>query len=127
MSVELEARVRRANLITQDRHLERLYDDDLSRRLLRDVYSMKEGRMTETTDRPEPVDCRGSPKNRQLARRPILPIQPAKADPCLAPAILTAVIAIGAIVALYARDRRRTSPTHPVGDRRPVHGGAERA
>jgi hypothetical protein len=103
MSVELEARVRRANLITLDRHLERLYDDDLSPRLLRDIYSMKAGRMTETTDRPESTTVEEVPRT-ELAGRPGTPSRPLRRNPALAPAILTAVIAIGLIVAVYARE-----------------------
>jgi len=101
MSVELEARVRRANLISRDRHLERLYDDDLSRRLLRDIYSKKEGRMTETTDRPEPTTVEEVPPDEE-AFRPAPAPQPRR-SPAFVPAILTAVIAIGVIVALVAR------------------------
>ena len=102
MSVELEARVRRANLITRDRHLERLFDDELSRRLLRDVYSIKEGRMTEITDRPNPTTVEGV-HGTEDAFRPRTPSRQVR-YPALAPVILTAVIAIGVIVAVYARE-----------------------
>lgn len=101
MSVELEARVRRANLITRDRHLERLYDDDLSHRLLRDIYSKKEGRMSETTDRPEPTTVEDVSPDEEAFRPAPAPRQ--RRNPALVPAIVTAVIAIGVVVALVAR------------------------
>jgi hypothetical protein len=100
MSVELEARVRRANLISRDRHLERLYDD-LSRRLLRDIYSKKEGRMTETTDRPEPKTVEEVPREKEAFRPAPAPRQ--RRNPAFVPAIVTAVIAIGVIVAVVVR------------------------
>jgi hypothetical protein len=103
MSVELDARVRRANLITQDRHLERLYDDDLSRRLLRDIYFKSEGRVTDTTDRPEGAIVEEVPRVRQAFRAG--PTTPSgRRNPAYVPAILTAVFAIGVIVAVYARE-----------------------
>jgi hypothetical protein len=113
MSVELEARVRRANLISRDRHLERLYDDDLSRRLLRDIYSKEEGRMSETTDRPEPITVEGVPPNEEAFRPAPAPRQ--RRSPAFVPAILTAVIAIGVIVVLVARDQTPNVADTPVG------------
>ena len=98
MSVELEARVRRANLITRDRHLERLYDDDLSRRLLRDIYSKKEGRMTDTTDRPQPV-----PVPDAWIGKPSVPTRIRRASAAWGVASLVIVLAIGAIVAQVNR------------------------
>ena len=112
MSVELEARVRRANLISRDRHLERLYDDDLSRRLLRDIYSKKEGRMTETTDRPEPTTVKDVPPDEEAFRPPT---RRQRRSPAFVPAILTAVIAIGIIVALVARQPAFEVADTPVG------------
>jgi hypothetical protein len=100
MSVELEARVRRANLVSRDRHLERLYGDDLSHRLLRDVYSKKEGCMSEMTDRPE----QGTVQDVAADEKAFRPTPtPKRRSPALVPAIITAVIAIGVIVALVAR------------------------
>lgn len=101
MSVELETRVRRANLVSRDQHLERLYGDDLSHRLLRDVYSKKEGRMSEVTDRPEQGAVTDVPAD-EKAFRPT-PTPPRRRSPALVPAIVSAVIAIGVIVALVAR------------------------
>ncbi|HYJ24498.1 MAG TPA: nuclear transport factor 2 family protein [Acidimicrobiia bacterium] len=103
MSVELEARVRRANLITRDRHLERLFDDELSRRLLRDVYSIKEGRTTETTDRPEPTALEEIARSEE-AFRSGASSRPIRRRPAFVPAVLTAVIAIGIIGAVYTRE-----------------------
>jgi hypothetical protein len=100
MSADLDARVRRANLITRNHQLERLYGDDLSPRLLRDVYSKKEGRMSEITDRPEQSAIKDVPADEKTFR----PTRPSKKrSPAFVPAILTAVIAIGVIVALVAR------------------------
>jgi hypothetical protein len=101
MSVDLEARIRRANLISQDRHLERLYGDDLSHRLLRDIYSKKEGRMSEMTDRPEQVTVEDGHKGEAVGLAPKR--APSRRSPALVPAILTAVIAVCVIVALVAR------------------------
>ena len=114
MSVELEARVRRANLISRDRHLERLYDDDLSRRLLRDIDSKKEGRMTETTDRPEPMTVEEAPSTEE-AFRPDSPRRPVRQRPAFVPAILTAAIAIGLIVAVFVREPALEVADTPVG------------
>ncbi len=101
MSVELEARVRRASLVSQDLHLERLYGDDLSHRLLRDIYSKKEGRMSDMTDRPDVGTVEDVPAD-EKAFRPT-PTRPQKSSPVFVPAILTVLIAIGVIVALVAR------------------------
>jgi hypothetical protein len=102
MSVDLEARVRRANLVSRDQHLERLYGDDLSHRLLRDVYSKKEGRMSEVTDRPDQPAVQDVPVE-EKAFRPGPARSGQRRSPALVPAILTAVIGIGVIVALVAR------------------------
>jgi hypothetical protein len=101
VSVELETRVRRANLVSRDRQLDALYGNDLSHRLLRDVYSKKEGRMSEVTDRPEPGAVTDVPAD-EKAFRPT-PAPPKRRSPAFVPAILTAVIATGVIVALVAR------------------------
>jgi hypothetical protein len=101
MTVELESRVRRANLVSRDQHLERLYGDDLSHRLLRDVYSKKEGRMSEMTDRPEQVTVGEGDEGATVDLAPRR--APSRRSPALVPAVLTAVIAIGVIVALVAR------------------------
>jgi hypothetical protein len=113
MSVELEARVRRANLISRDRHLERLYDDDLSHRLLRDIYSKKEGRMSDTKDRPEPTTVEEVQPDEEAFRSAPAPRQ--QRSPAFVPAILTAVIAIGVIVVLVARDQTPDVAGTPVG------------
>jgi hypothetical protein len=101
MSVELETRVRRANLVSLDRQLERLYGNDLSHRLLRDVYSKKEGRMSEMTDRPESA-VEDVPADEKAFRPTPTPAK--QRSPAFVPAILTAVIGIGVIVALAARE-----------------------
>lgn len=53
MTPDIEARVRRANPLTDD-HLAELFGKDVSHRLLRDVYSKKEGRMTPTQPDRDP-------------------------------------------------------------------------
>jgi hypothetical protein len=108
MSVEIEARVRRANLVSQDPHLDRLYGDELSHRLLRDVYSKKEGRMSEMTDRPEQGTVQDAPVDEKAFR----PTRSTKTrSPAFVPAILTAVIAVGVIVALVARQPASVADT----------------
>lgn len=47
MTTRLESLVRKANLVTGDEQLERLFGDDVGSRLLLDVLARKEGRMTE--------------------------------------------------------------------------------
>lgn len=101
MSVEIETRVRRANLVSRDQHLERLFGADLSHRLLRDVYSIKEGRMDEMTDWSEQSAVEDVPAD-EKAFRPT-PTSPQQRSAAFVPAILSAVIAIGVIVALVAR------------------------
>jgi hypothetical protein len=101
VSVELETRVRRANLVSRDQQLDALYGNDLSHRLLRDVYSKKEGRMSEITDRPSQGTVEDVPAD-EKAFRPT-PAPHKGRNPAFVPAILTAVIAIGVIVALVAR------------------------
>lgn len=49
MSRDLEARVRRANLLSRDEQLEMLFGEDLSPLLLGRIRDLEEGRMTETT------------------------------------------------------------------------------
>lgn len=48
MSRDLEARVRRANLLSRDEQLEMLFGEDLSPQLLGRIRDLEEGRMTET-------------------------------------------------------------------------------
>ena len=68
MSVELERRVRRANMVTQDSHLEQLFDRDLTARLLLDVRAKKEGRMPDTIGSNPPTE--DSPISERTVRGP---------------------------------------------------------
>jgi hypothetical protein len=112
MSVELETRVHRANLIGVDRHLDGLYGDDISQRLLGDINSKKEGRVSEVTDRPEPITIEDAPTETGFGPAPATP--PKRRSPALVPAILTAVIAVGVIVALVARSQAPDVADPPV-------------
>jgi len=47
MSVDIESRVKRANLITRDEQLEQLFGDETSNRFLLEILAKKEGRMTD--------------------------------------------------------------------------------
>ena len=71
MSVDIESRVKRANLITRDEHLEQLFGDETSNRLLLDILAKKEGRMTD--NRP---DQQPTPEKVQTQRT--APTQPQK-------------------------------------------------
>jgi len=55
MSVDIESRVKRANLITRDEHLEQLFGDETSNRLLLDILAKKEGRMTDNRPDQQPT------------------------------------------------------------------------
>jgi hypothetical protein len=112
MSFDVETRVRRANLVSRHRQLDRLYGNDLSHRLLRDVYSKKEGRMSEMTDRPDQGAVTDAPTD-EKAFRPT-PAPRRRRSPAYVPAILTAVIAIGVIVALAARQPAPVAAETPV-------------
>lgn len=110
MSSDVEARVRRANLLARDDQLEQLFGEDLSPRLRGRMQALEEGRMTEiTTDEQsggdEPVIERtgasgsrsASPKSAPRRRR-------------LAPAALVAVVValVGVPVGMFLADN---SPT----------------
>ena len=47
MSVDIESRVKQANLITRNEQLEQLFGDETSKRLLLDILAKKESRMTD--------------------------------------------------------------------------------
>lgn len=74
MSVDIESRVKRANLITRDEHLEQLFGDETSNRFLLDILAKKEGRMTDirpdqqTTSEKVPTDgtTSGTPQRLRL-------------------------------------------------------------
>ena len=55
MSVDIESRVKRANLITRDEQLEQLFGDETSNRLLLDILAKKEGRMTDNRPDQQPT------------------------------------------------------------------------
>ena len=112
MSADVEIRVRQANLLPQAEHLDQLFDADLSKRLLRDIYAKKEGRMSDTKDRPDLVSVRDVAKTGPPAEQ--IPGPPGRI-PAWAPAILTVVIAIGVIVAVFAREPALVVADTPVG------------
>jgi len=55
MSVDVESRVKRANLIIRDEHLEQLFGDETSNRFLLDILAKKEGRMTDNRPDQQPT------------------------------------------------------------------------
>ncbi len=56
MSVDIEARVRRANPLTHTGQLEQLFGEDTSSRLFRDIHHKREGRMPDTTGNQQPTN-----------------------------------------------------------------------
>lgn len=78
MTQDLETRVRRANLVTQDEQLEQLFGEDLASRLLDHVDHLKEGRMptrkpfARTTDRETDVAVLPPTQAKIPRRRPVL-------------------------------------------------------
>jgi len=106
MSVDIESRVKRANLITRDEQLEQLFGDETSNRLLLDILAKKEGRMTDTKPdqqpTPEKVDA-------QLTEA-----QPAKRVRrfSIVLAALIAVIAVGAVI-MFTGDSESPVASNP--------------
>jgi len=69
MSVEVESRVKRANLITSYEQLDQVFGDETSNRLLLDILAKKEGRMTDI--RPDQqTTSEKVPTDRTTARTP---------------------------------------------------------
>lgn len=94
MSIDVEARIRRANLLPRDEQLEQLYDPDLSNLLLDDTRALKEGRMTRTNDRIDTQDG-------DLITEPDVEI-PGPAQPKRRRESLRPAIAIGMMIAVAA-------------------------
>ncbi len=101
MSLDIEARVRRANPLTQSDQLEQLFGEDASPRLLRDIHDSRAGRMTETTKNQQPVGVQPVPEptGRHLVsrRRP-----QGGRGPLLAVATAVVVLVIGVAAAFFA-------------------------
>jgi hypothetical protein len=69
MNVEAEARVRRANPLTQSDQLEQLFGEDASPRLLRDIHHRRVGRMTESRTNEQPTGL--EPETEPTRRDPV--------------------------------------------------------
>lgn len=111
MSRDLEALVRRANVLSRDEQLEKMFGDDLSHRLLGRIRDLEEGRMTDMTtdehyDGGEPLVEMKTNGDRGLTRAPT---SSARGGPRrLAPAALVAALAllVGVPVGLFFTDSR---------------------
>ncbi len=64
MSSDVEARLRRANLLTHDVQLEQLFGEDVSSRLRGHIRALEEDRMTETTSPHGPPTTEGGADRR---------------------------------------------------------------
>lgn len=111
MSSEVEARVRRANLLTRDDQLDQLFGEDLSHRLLGRMETLEEGRMTDTTDEQyrgtEPrIEMRsnGDSGQRAAAPRSTRP-SPRRLVPA---ALVAAVLLVAAPVGMFLADGEPT-------------------
>jgi hypothetical protein len=103
MSREIEAMVRRAELLTRDDQLEELFGDDLSHRLLRLVAAKKENRMTDTTPSAEKRAARPTPtgdpwtENRPKESGGPPPTKRGPWVPALAAAVVVALVSVGTL------------------------------
>ena len=103
MSVDIEARVRRANPLTHTEQLEQLFGEDASRRLLRDIHHKREGRMSDTTENQQPTNVQDrTPATRQKTERPTPSRGPSRKRGLLvaAAALVVAIIAAGVVIGL---------------------------
>ena len=105
MSVDVESRVKRANLITRDEHLEQLFGDETSNRFLLDILAKKEGRMTD--NRP---DQQPTPEKAQRTA----PTQPQKRfRPGVALAAVLIVVAVGVVFATVSNRGSTVAEVEP--------------
>ena len=101
MTIDIEARVRRANLLARGDQLDQLFDSELSTHFLRDIYAKKEGRMSDMTDRPRSAGTVEETGGHQL---PAATKPPRRQGPAWALAGFVAVLAVGVVLALVTRE-----------------------
>ena len=105
MRVDIESRVKRANLITRDEQLEQLFGDETSNRLLLDILAKKEGRMTDTRPDQQPT-----PEKAQRSA----PTQPRKRfRPGVALAAFLIVVAVGVAFAIVGNPGSTVAEVEP--------------
>jgi hypothetical protein len=105
MSVDVESRVKRANLIIRDEHLEQLFGDETSNRFLLDILAKKEGRMTD--NRP---DQQPTPEKAQRTA----PTQPQKRFRLgVALAAVLIVVAVGVVFATVSNRGSTVAEVEP--------------
>ena len=105
MSVDVESRVKRANLITRDEQLEQLFGDETSNRLLLDILAKKEGRMTDTRPDQQPT-----PEKAQRTA----PTQPQKRFRLgVALAAVLIVVAVGVVFATVSNPGSTVAEVEP--------------
>lgn len=103
MSVDIEARVRRANPFTPTEQLEQLFGEGASRRLLRDIHDKREGRMPDTTGNQQPTNVQDRPTATRPKTEPRTPSRgPSRRRELLvaAAALVVAIIAAGVVIGL---------------------------
>lgn len=100
---DVEARLRGADPLPRNQ-LEQLFGVDVSGRLLSDIQTRREGRMTETTDRPQPETGSPQPSDREIAR--LVPRGTRRFSPAIAVAAAM-VIAVGIAAALLLINTRQ--------------------
>ena len=107
MSVDVESRVKRANLIIRDEQLEQLFGDETSNRFLLDILAKKEGRMTD--NRP---DQQPTPEKVQTQRT--APTQPQKRFRLgVALAAVLIVVAVGVVFATVSNRGSTVAEVEP--------------
>ena len=74
MSVDIEARVRRANPLTHEEQLDQLFGENTLDRFLLDVLAKQEGRMTDIKPEQQPAPAQGPPQKTAATKKPKLRI-----------------------------------------------------
>ncbi len=103
MSVDIEARVRRANPLTHTEQLEQLFGEDTSSRLFRDIHHKREGRMPDTTGNQQPTNVQDrTPATRQKTEPRTPSRGPSRRRGLLVAAagLVVAIIAAGVVIGL---------------------------
>jgi hypothetical protein len=95
MTLDLEASVRRANLVTRDEQLEQLFGPDLSPRLLGHIHALKEGRMPES----KPIQQTGETTTKENGVPTLPPSRggPPRRRPVWVVAVATAAFVLAAV------------------------------
>lgn len=102
MSFDIEARVRRANPLTQSDQLEQLFGEDASPRLLRDIHDRRVGRMTESRKSEQPTGLEPEPEPTRRDPMELRRRLRGGRGPLIAIAVAVVVVVIGAAAAILA-------------------------